>query len=274
MVKDRYVGASALITGAGSGIGLATAIQLEQEGSNLALFDRDERSLEQAKTEIEKSGVSVSTFVVDVADSEAFNAGIQSAIKTLGSIDVLISNVGVAGRIQPIESLSVADWNNVLNITLTSVFIATKAVLPHMVVKGGGAIVNTASVSGVAADEGLSAYNAAKAGVINFTRTTALENSKHNIRANCVCPGAIATPPVVQMFEGSGSPGFAKRKAAMEAAHPIGRMGRPEEVAQVICFLASREASFVSGAAYCVDGGLLSATGMPPLPVGVYTPSD
>jgi meso-butanediol dehydrogenase/(S,S)-butanediol dehydrogenase/diacetyl reductase len=143
-----------------------------------------------------------------------------------------------------------------------------------MLQAGSGSIVNTASVSGIAADHGLSAYNAAKAGVINFTRSTAVEYSSRGIRANCVCPGAIATAPVVRMFHGGGSPGYARRKQQMEASHAMGRMGRPEEVAEVVCFLASDAASFVSGAAYAVDGGLMAATGMPPLPVGVYRPVD
>ena len=157
-------------------------------------------------------------------------------------------------------------------VSLTSVFITTKLALPHMLERGRGAIVNIASVSGLAGDIGLSAYNAAKAGVINFTRATSTEFSRRGIRANSVCPGVIASPPIRAMFDPQRSPGHAARRAEMEASHPIGRFGEPEEVAQVACFLASDAAAFVTGAAYVVDGGLSGWTGMPAVPLGAYRP--
>jgi meso-butanediol dehydrogenase/(S,S)-butanediol dehydrogenase/diacetyl reductase len=145
-------------------------------------------------------------------------------------------------------------------VTLTSTFLGIKYAVPIMRKQGGGAIVNTASISGIRADYGMASYNAAKAGVINLTRAAAFENAKHNIRINCVCPGGINTR-VAQVLGGERAEEF---RRGMAAIHPVGRMGEPEEIASAVTFLASDEASFVTAAKFVVDGGVTSHNGMPP----------
>lgn len=219
----------------------------------------------------------------DVADPGDSEAMIRYAVDTFGRLDILHNNA-TALEIGRVADLTVEGWNRTIAVNLTATFLGTKFALPVMLKQGGGAIVNTASVSGLSGDYGLAAYNAAKAAVINFTRTTAIEYARHNIRVNCVCPAVIATPPLLAMF-GEREANLAhvmvapsaapprqltaeerrQHKQRLENAHPIGRLGKPEEVARVVLFLASDEAPFVTGAAYLVDGGLTAHTGMPPL---------
>src|SRR4029453_12141039 len=159
----------------------------------------------------------------------------------------------------PLDEISLESWNRVIAVTLTSVFLGMKYGLPIMRARGKGVVVNTASISGTAGDYGLSSYNAAKAGVINLTRAAALENARHNIRVNCVCPGAINTR-AAQILGGDRADEVRRVQAA---AHPLGRIGEPEEIANTVRFLASDEASFITGAAIVVDGGLTAHTGLP-----------
>ena len=272
MTVGRFSGRAVVITGGGSGIGRAVAVQMAGEGASVALLDVNATGMTETARQLRSVGAEVLLAETDVSDPDALQNAIERAIAHFGGIDVLVNNVGFAGAVVPIASLSLSAWNRVLAASLTAVFVGTKAILPHMVDRGGGCIVNTASVSGLAADCGMSAYNTAKAGVINFTKATAVEYSSMGIRANCVCPGAIATPPVVGLFDVADSVGHAQRKQQMADAHAMRRFGQAEEVAEVICFLASDAASFVSGAAYLVDGGLMASTGMPPLPLGPYSP--
>ena len=150
-------------------------------------------------------------------------------------------------------------WNRTIDVTLTGTCLGMKYCLPIMREQGKGSIVNTASVSGIGGDYGMSAYNAAKAGVINLTRSAALENAKYNIRINCVCPGAINTR-AAQLLSGENADAFRQVQAN---AHPLGRMGEPEEIASTVLFLASDEASFITGEEIAVDGGVTAHTGLP-----------
>jgi meso-butanediol dehydrogenase/(S,S)-butanediol dehydrogenase/diacetyl reductase len=170
---------------------------------------------------------------------------------------VMFNNAGL-GTVEPIEAMTLETWNRTLAVTLTSVFLGIKYSLPIMRKQGGGSIVNTASISGTAGDYGMSAYNAAKAGVINLARAAALENAKYGIRVNCVCPGATNTR-VSQLLGGNDVEGF-RRKLGQ---NPIGRIGEPEEIANAVLFLASDEASFITGTTIIADGGLTAHTGLP-----------
>jgi meso-butanediol dehydrogenase/(S,S)-butanediol dehydrogenase/diacetyl reductase len=218
-----------------------------------------------------------------VADPKDAEAMITHAVDTFGRLDILHNNA-TAIEIGRVVDLTVEGWNRTIAVNLTATFLGTKFALSVMLKQGGGAIVNTASVSGLNGDYGLSAYNAAKAAVVNFTRTTAIAYARHNIRVNYVCPAVIATPPLLAMF-GEREANLAhimvapsstpthdltaeerrQQKKRLENAHPIGRLGKPEEVAKVVLFLASDEVPFVTGSAYLVDGGLTAHTGMPPL---------
>ena len=170
----------------------------------------------------------------------------------------MMNNAGLAEP-APLDEISLESWNRVIAVTLTSAFLGMKHCLPIMRAQGKGVIVNTASISGTAGNYGLSSYNAAKAGVINLTRSAAIENARHNIRVNCVCPGFIDTR-ATQIL---GKDRADELRRVYAEAHPIGRVGEADEIASTVLFLASDEASFITGAAIVADGGLTAHTGLP-----------
>ncbi|MGH7898896.1 MAG: SDR family NAD(P)-dependent oxidoreductase, partial [Candidatus Binatia bacterium] len=184
---------------------------------------------------------------------------VQATAESFGRIDVLVSNA-FATAVGRVEKLTLAAWRQTQAVTLDAVFTGLRAVAPRMRQQGGGAVVNVASISGIGGDRGLAAYNAAKAAVINLTRTAALELAASGIRVNAVCPGVIDTPPVRRAF--SVAP---DREQAVSAAVPLGRLGRPDEIAKAILFLASDDSSYMTGATLVVDGGLTASTGIPDL---------
>jgi meso-butanediol dehydrogenase/(S,S)-butanediol dehydrogenase/diacetyl reductase len=195
---------------------------------------------------------------MDASDPEGIQATIKLALDTYGRLDVMFNNAGMA-EVASLDETSLESWNRVIAVTLTGTFLGMKYCLPIMRKQGKGAIINTASVSGTRGDYGLSSYNAAKAGVINLTRSAAIENAKYNIRVNCVCPGAINTR-AAQILGKERADEFRRLQAAV---HPLGRMGEPEEIANTVLFLASDEASFITGEAIVVDGGVSAYTGFP-----------
>jgi meso-butanediol dehydrogenase/(S,S)-butanediol dehydrogenase/diacetyl reductase len=259
----RFDGKVCLVTGAGSGIGRATAIGLAQRGGNVVVADVNGESAEQVAAEIAASGGTATAVVADMANPADIEAMIARAAREFGRLDVLHNNAfGVPpalrqNRLARSAEIDQAVWDYTIQVGLTAVMQATKAVLPIMQRQGGGAIVNTASISGLYADYGIAAYNIMKAGVTNFTRVVAIEYARDGIRVNCVCPGAIDTPLLQRSYS---IPGFAD---ATRAAIPMGRLGTPEEMANVVLFLASDLASYVTGAAFVADGGLTATTGIP-----------
>ena len=276
----RVAGKVALITGGGSGIGAATAQRLQEEGAKVVVVDINGASAERVARALRERGGEASHFVADVTDPDAVQGMIQHAVTIFGRLDILHNNA-TAAEVGAVTNLSLEGWTRTLAVNVTAPFLATKYALPVMIAQGGGAIVNTASISGTRGDYGMAAYNAGKAAVINFTRSAAIEYAGKNVRMNCVCPGAIDTP-AIQALTGSGQPtphmlvsGSAaglptlppeaqtKLRERMAAAHPIGRLGLPREIANLVLFLASDEASFITGAAYIIDGGLTAHTGLP-----------
>jgi meso-butanediol dehydrogenase/(S,S)-butanediol dehydrogenase/diacetyl reductase len=251
----------AIVTAGGSGIGAATVRRFAREGAAVVIADLSGSRAEQVRSEVAAAGGRAVTIKMDVADPQAIEATIKLALDSFGRLDVLFNNAGMA-EVSLIHETTLESWERVMAVTLTGTFLGLKYAIPIMRRQGGGAIINTASISGMHGDYGMASYNAAKSGVINLTRTAALENAKHRIRVNCVCPGGINTR--VAQILGKGRADEWRR--TMGAAHPIGRMGEPDEIANTVTFLASDEASFITGASFVADGGVTAGTGLPRMP--------
>lgn len=260
----RFDGKVALVSGAGSGIGRATALGFGARGAQVAVADIVAARADMVVSEIRQAGGTAVAIVADAGTAEGIDAMVGAAVKAFGGLDILHNNAfgqptlpAGQSRLAFTGDIDEKVWTHTIELGLTGVFRATKRAIPELLKRGGGAIVNTASISGLFADYAIGAYNAAKAGVINLTRVTAIEYAKRGIRVNCVCPGAIDTPllgPSLLL------PGFMDGTLA---AIPMGRLGQPEEMANVVLFLASDLASYVTGAAIVADGGLTAQTGLP-----------
>ena len=257
-MAGKLDGQVAVVTAGGSGIGAASAVRFAQEGAAVIVADLSGKRAEAITAQINDTGGRATMIKMDVSDPEGIQATLQLALDTYGRLDVMFNNAGL-GELALLEDTSLESWNRTIAVTLTGTFLGMKYCLPIMRQQAKGAIVNTASVSGIGGDYGMSAYNAAKAGVINLSRAAAIENAKYNIRVNCVCPGAINTR-VAQLLSGDRADEFRRLQGA---AHPLGRMGEPEEIANTVLFLASDEASFITGQALAVDGGVTAHTGLP-----------
>ncbi|MGH0030706.1 MAG: SDR family NAD(P)-dependent oxidoreductase [Myxococcota bacterium] len=255
-MSRRFEDKVVLVTGAASGIGLAAARRFASEGASLVLGDVDEEGLAAAGKEIETGGGRVATLATDVADRAQVEALVATAPAAFGGLDVLFNNAGI-GAFGKTPDLDPEVWLRTFEVDVHSVFYGCRAAIPLLRERGGGAVVNTASISGLGGDYGLSAYNAAKGAVVNYTRAAAIEHAGENIRINAVCPGPIETPLARSLIH------HPKVRGEYEKAIPMGRPGRPEEVAAAAAFLASDDASYVTGAMIVVDGGLLAATGQP-----------
>jgi meso-butanediol dehydrogenase / (S,S)-butanediol dehydrogenase / diacetyl reductase len=259
----QFNGKAGLVTGGGSGIGRATAIGFAKQGGAVAIADINGESANKVAAEIAGAGGKALAIVCDVTRPADIDMMIARTHAQFGRIDFIHNNAfGLPAATSTQRASLTADvddsvWNYMIEVGLTAVFRAIKRVLPIMRAQGSGAIVNTASISGLRADYGIPAYNAAKAGVINLTRVVAIEYARYGIRANCICPGAIDTPLLAPALE---QPGFADK---FKEVIPMGRLGKPEEMANVVLFLASDLASFVTGAAFVADGGQTAKTGSP-----------
>jgi len=196
----------------------------------------------------------------DVRDPRQVEAMVGFAVDNFGRLDVLHNNAFYATW-GAVAETSVDGWLKTLSVTLSGVFYGMRFAIPQMIVQGGGTIVNTASISGLYGDYRLAAYNAAKGGVVNLTKAAAIEYARKNIRVNAVCPGGIETPPVLAMLALAPDPDRARK--IVEEHHPIGRLGKPEEIARVVLFLASDDSSFMTGSIVVADGGATAWTGMP-----------
>lgn len=242
----RIEGKVAIITGAGSGIGRATAIRFAAEGAKVIVTDITGAEDETA-TSIGADAVAVHG---DVSISSDVRSMIEVARSRFGRLDVIFNNAGIEGAQAPTAECSEENFDRVISVNLRGVFLGMKHALPLMIESGGGSIINNASVAGLVGFRGIPAYCASKGGVIQLTKTAALEYATQHIRVNAICPGVIWTPMVQRFTAGS-----AEAEAAFRATEPVERFGTAEEVAALALFLASDEASFVTGAAMAVDGG-------------------
>lgn len=255
-MSKRFNGKIAIVTGGASGIGAAFARRLHGEGAAVMIADMDDASGAALTAEL---GAGASFRKVDVSDAAAVNDMVEACVAEYGRLDILYNNAGI-GCFGLTPDLPIEEWHRVVAVNLDAVFYGCRAAIPHMRKRGGGAIVNTASASGMAADFGFTAYNATKAAVINYTRSLAIDHAADNIRANAVCPGPVETP--ILMNGVNAIPGL---KSEWEAVVPAKRFARPEEIAAVAAFLVSDDASYVTGVSVPVDGGLTAHTGQPDL---------
>jgi len=249
----RLDGKVAIVTGGSSGIGHATTLLFAQEGAKVVAADWDETKGVGLVEEVRKQGGDGTFVKVDVASPDDVQRMVTTAVETYGRLDVLFNNAGVEGEQAPTADCTLENWDRVININLKGVFLGMKYAIPKMLESGGGVIVNNASIAGLVGFQGIPAYCASKGGVIQLTKTAALEYAKQNIRVNVICPGVIWTP-MVERFVG-GNP---EMRTALEALEPVGRFGKPEEVARLVLYLASDDSSFCTGAPFIVDGGFVA----------------
>lgn len=247
-----------VVTGGASGIGLACCRQFAQVHASVAIVDLNEKDGRRTAKDLRQSSGRVEFFPFDVSKGPQVEAGVAKIAKKLGGIDILINNAGIQ-RYANAVTCSEEDWDLVLSVNLKSAFLMSKYAIPLMIKRGGGAIVNTGSVQSVAAQSNSVHYVTSKHGILGLTRCLALDFAKQNIRANCVMPGAIDTPMLRWSASLSDDPEGVL--AACDGLHLRGKLGKPEEVARVIAFLASDLASFITGAAIPVDGGITVPVG-------------
>ncbi|GAA3570902.1 glucose 1-dehydrogenase [Kribbella ginsengisoli] len=250
-MSGRLTDEVVLVTGAARGIGRAIAIKAAEEGAAVALLDILPDELETTAAELEHSGATIAASVGDITDEDSVRRSVAELTKTLGRpITVLINNAG-RNSYADATTMTVAEWDSVFAVDLKGAWLMARAVLPEMIEAKRGAIVNIASIHTQLTTAGMFPYAAAKSGLVGMTRSLALDIAPHGIRVNAVSPGFIATDLLEEFFDTIPD----ARETAL-AVHPLGRVGTPEEVAEVVCFLASKAAAFVTGANWSVDGGL------------------
>ena len=253
MSERRFTGKGVIVTGGASGIGKATAERFLEEGAKVAIIDVSIESGEAALKEFKKKGFRPLLFVGDVTKSSDVKKMVREAKAKLGRVDILFNNAGILVE-GTVEDVTEKDWDRIMAVNVKGVFLMSKEVVPIMLKQRKGVIVNNASCSGLVGDRNAIAYNTSKGAVVLMTKCLALDYAKKNIRVNCVCPGEIDTPMFRQEARSRKMPVEEYRKELCEY-HPIGRLGVPSEVANAVLFLASDQASFITGAAFSVDGG-------------------
>ena len=239
----RFKGRNAIVTGGASGLGLAVARRIAEEGGQVMLWDADAKTLESAKQQI---GTPFTT-TLDVVDAAAVAAAAAASATALGKIDILVSAAGITGATVPVHEFPIESWLKVMNVNLNGVFYCCRAVVPHMLTNGYGRIVNVASVAGKEGNPNASAYSASKAGLIGLTKSLGKELATRGVLANCITPATFESPLLQQMPQ--------SHIDYMRSKIPMGRLGEVAESAAMICFMASEECSFTTASTFDTSGG-------------------
>ena len=258
--NGRLEGKVAVITGAADGIGRAAAVLFAKEGAKLVLADINQEGLKKTEALVKEEKGAVVCKPTDVSRESDVEALMNLAITTYGQLDIVCNNAGITGQLFALEQEDGADWQQVYSVNVLGAVYAVKHAVKHMQARKSGAIVNTASVAGIRAGAGTNAYSASKAAVINFTQTAACDLGGYNIRVNAVCPGLIETGMTRPIFDIARDKGKVDK---LGSRCELRRYGRPEEVAQAICFLASDAASYITGQVLPVDGGNTASLNLP-----------
>ena len=253
-----FAGKVVIVTGAASGIGRATALAFAQKGASVALVDIERAQGEDALREAIARGGRAIFVEADVSIEADARKLVDQTATAFGGIDILHNNAGIVSY-ATVPEMSADEWDRVLAVNLKSVFLCSKYAIPEMVKRGGGVIVNSASAQGFASQPQMAAYAASKAGIIGMTRTMAIDHARDGIRVACVCPGPIDTPMVRRAASRFSSDDPDAAMQGWADAQPIGRIGAPEEVANTVLYLASPDASLITGSALILDGGLLAS---------------
>jgi 3-oxoacyl-[acyl-carrier protein] reductase len=243
----RFANRVAIVTGAARGIGKAIATRLASEGATVVIADILERAAEATAKELEAAGYTVMAYPADVTDPGRVNAMVQAVLQRFARIDILVNNAAILGEVTPIRETSDAEWHRVMAVNLHGPFFCSRAVLPAMPSRRYGRIVSLASVAGKEGNANMAAYSVSKAGVIALTKSLAKEHAQDGITVNCVTP-ALTDTDMIKAY----SP---EQRALLASKVPMGRLAVPSEIAAVVCFLASDDASFVTGAVYDASGG-------------------
>ena len=254
MDKKRFAGKTAVIVGSGWGIGEGLARAFAKEGASVVCAGRTASKIERVAGEIEAAGGAAAAFQADVSRADDIDRLMAFAWEKYGSIDILCNNA-TANHIAPFMDISLEGWNRVWAVTVTAQLLAMQKAAPYMERAGGGCILNTGSIGAFYADPNFTAYNTCKAAVHELTRCAAYELAPKNIRVNCVCPGLIVTPAIVAAFPDENGEFDKEYRDRFLQHHPLGKLGRPEDIANMALFLCSPESSFITGQIYAVDGG-------------------
>ena len=248
----RLKNKTAIVTGGGSGIGEAIALRFAQEGARVAITGRRKEALERVAKAIELAGGHALALPGSVTNEADVRLAVEATLRSFGRIDVLVNNAGNLFYAGPLHETTDQVWNDTIDLFLTSVFRFSRAVIPHLLKQGSGSIVNISTVVALKAMPGFPAhaYAAAKAGVNMLTKTIAIQYATQGIRCNAICPAGVDTPG------GASLTSDAKQRAAFDAMHPVGRMGRPEEIAHAAVYFASEESAWTTGSILSVDGGV------------------
>lgn len=250
-----FKGKTVVVTGAGGGIGAAIAASFAACGAKVAGIERDPKSLEENAGRIANAGGDFHPFRADVSSEEEVAAAFRGILSQFGAVDVLVNNVGLEFYKEFVD-ITMPDWERQINVNLRSVFLCCSQVVPGMIRNRRGSIINTASVQAFASTGNTAPYAAAKAGILGMTRDMARDLGPYNIRVNGICPGGIDTAMMDRSLKRNADPGAARKK--METTVPLQRLGTPQEIANVVLFLASDMASYVSGVALPIDGGMMA----------------